>query len=713
MDYIVGVPVTRFAVAQKLSTRQRLELFLKICDAVEFAHRNLVVHRDIKPSNILANAEGEPKLLDFGIAKLLAKDEDASQSTTEAEQRLTPICASPEQAKGDPITVATDIYSLGALLYEMLSDQKPHRFSTSRPTREELALVVGEQIPPPPGAVAANAQTARLLRGDLDAIVLFAMQKEPGMRYATAADLAADIRRHLARKPVAARHPTFGYRAKCLVKRNGSRLLVGAAVVIVLAGVLLAFWARSQQIVREAPGMQQRGGAAGSDIRKSIAVLPFESLGDTNSPSYFADGVQDDILTDLGKVGDLKVISRSGVAGYRGKSKNVKQIGRDLGVANVLDGSLQISGDRVRINAQLIDTRTDAQIWAEQYDRKLEDIFALQSELAQTIAGQLEATLSTGEKAEIWRQPTQDLQAYDLYLRARAVLRAGGGTVPWKEAIGLLNTATARDPQFTLAYCLLNEVHLLQYRFGEDHSPQDLAAAKDAAETVLRLEPNREEARLALARYYYHGLSDYGRTEQELSSIPSSAPHEVEFFTLASLVERRLGQFAASIRDGEKAVELDPQNASLATSLVQTYSGLRRFGDSERVANAAIARLHGAKPQLLTVKDEAALGMGNVEEARAALDSIQNKDDMDYQTARLWLYLIERDYDGAKAFVANATDETKRMPDFWLALAAVAHAHGKVDEERHANAEAKRTALLALRPRPDDPNLLGQLAVAE
>jgi eukaryotic-like serine/threonine-protein kinase len=383
MDYIVGAPVTRFAVAQKLSTRQRLELFLKICAAVEFAHRNLVVHRDIKPSNILANAEGEPKLLDFGIAKLLAKDEDAAQLTSEAQQHLTPICASPEQAKGDPITVATDIYSLGALLYEMLSDQKPHRFSTARPTREELALVIGEQVPPPPSAVASDAQTARLLRGDLDAIVLFAMRKEPGMRYATVTDLADDIRRHLARQPVVARHPTLGYRAKCLVKRNGSRLVASAAVVIVLAGVLFAFWARSQQNAREGAGMSAREVIApASDVRKSIAVLPFENLGDNNSPSYFADGVQDNILTDLGKVGDLKVISRSGVALYRGKYRNMKQIGRDLGVANVLEGSVQISGDRVRINAQLIDTQTDSQIWAEQYDRKLEDIFALQSELA-------------------------------------------------------------------------------------------------------------------------------------------------------------------------------------------------------------------------------------------------------------------------------------------------------------------------------------------
>jgi eukaryotic-like serine/threonine-protein kinase len=1288
MDYIVGAPVTRFAVAQSLSTRQRLELFLKICGAVEFAHRNLVVHRDIKPSNILANAEGEPKLLDFGIAKILAKDEAAAQLTTQAQQRLTPICASPEQAKGDPITVATDIYSLGALLYEMLSGQRPHRFSTARPTREELALVVGEQVPPPPSAVASDAQTARLLRGDLDAIVLFAMHKEPEMRYATVADLAADIRRHLARKPVVARHATLGYHAKCLVKRNGSRLVTSAAVVMVLAGVLFAFWARSQQNAREAADMRARGvsapasdirksiavlpfqnlssdpdnayfadgiqeevltclakiadlkvisrtstqgyqsepsnlaeiakqlgvanilegsvqkaanqvrvnvhlvnvqtgsqlwaetydrklsdifsveseiakgiaeslqakltgreeqalavkptnnpqaydaylrglafeargnyssdalfkaidfydlavrldpnfalawarlsgahallyvnrvdttaarrnaarealknaqrlqpntpetllftgyyqywvlhdyglakatfgrvskmlpsnsevlyalaaiarseghwdesvaywerglalnprntalltevaftyaalrqfpaaeklydralnifpdelsvmalkasvyqaegnlqeaakslmevnaqtnsdaavrikltqlrlernpegvrwvqarksrlhvasgiekgskqvglalaqrvagdtahakadaeqarntleslkkdqpdnafvaaalavayamldekdsalneaqraimllpsikdrlsgpafeenlalvemmigennhaiatltrllqtpyggwlysptpitpallkldpiwdplradpdfqrlceqqnareaagmpargvSAPASDIRKSIAVLPFDNLGDNNSPSYFADGVQDNILTDLGKVGDLKVISRSGVAPYRGKNRNMKQIGRDLGVANVLEGSVQISGNRVRINAQLIDTQTDTQVWAEQYDRKLEDIFALQSELAQTIAAQLKVTLSTDEKAEIWRKPTQDLQAYDLYLRARAALRGEGGVIPrenWNVAVDLLDRAIARDPKFTLAYCLLNEAYVLQYRFGEDHSPQHLAAAKDAAETALRLEPNREEARLALARYYYHGLRDYRRTQQELSSLPSSVPHGVDFFTLASQVERRLGQFAASIRDGEKAVELDPQDASLAASLGQTYYGLRRFRDSERVTNAAIARLRGAKSKgLLVVKSEAAVGMGNLEEAHAALDSIQDKDDTDYQAERLRLYLIEREYSGAKAFAAKASEQVKRTPNYWLTLAAVFHAEGKVNEEGQANAEAKRSALLALGPRPDDARLLSELAIAE
>ena len=439
---------------------------------------------------------------------------------------------------------------------------------------------------------------------------------------------------------------------------------------------------------------------------------------DTFGPvSDNAQGIQDNILTDLGKVRGLKVISRSGVAAYRGKNRNVKQIGRDLGVANVLEGSVQVSGERVRINAELIDTQTDTQIWAERYDRKVEDIFALQSELAQTIAAQLKATLSSGEKAEIWRQPTQDLQAYDLYLRARVALNGSRGVDPsqnWNEAVNLLNAAIARDPGFTLAYCLLNEAQVYIYRFGDDHSPQHLAAAKDAAETALRLEPNSEEARLALARYYYHGLSDYGRTEQELSSIPSSAPHECEFFTLASLVERRLGQWAASIRHGEEAVELDPQTAGLAVNLIQTYSGLRRFGDSERVANAAIARLPRATcERLWLVKNEAALGVGNVEEARAALDAVSNANSMDFQMARIWLSLLKRDYRAAKAIAATAGDEVKKTPSFWLVLAAIAHAEGNVEEARQANAEAKRVALAALVRRPDNPELLGELAVAE
>ncbi|HEY2567822.1 MAG TPA: serine/threonine-protein kinase, partial [Candidatus Udaeobacter sp.] len=421
MDYIVGAPVTRFAIAQKLSTRQRLELFLKVCDAVEFAHRNLIVHRDIKPSNILANAEGKPKLLDFGIATLLAKDEDAARSTTETQQHLTPTCASPEQAKGDPITVATDIYSLGALLYEMLSDQKPHRFSTARPTREELALVVGEQVPSPPSSVACDAQTARLLRGDLDAIVLFAMRKEPKMRYPTVAHLAADIRRHLARKPVVARCPTLGYRAKCLVNRNGSRLVTSTAVVIVLAGVLFAFWARSQQNAGEAAAIAQ----------KSIAVLPFENLSSDPDNAYFAEAIQDEILARLSKIADLKVISRTSTQKYKSAPDNLREIAKQLGVANILEGSVQKAADHVRVNVQLINALNDAHLWGDIYDRKLTDIFAVESDIAKTIADTLQAELTGAEKQLIAAQPTSDTAAYELYLKGRLLWgKRSGDNIP-------------------------------------------------------------------------------------------------------------------------------------------------------------------------------------------------------------------------------------------------------------------------------------------
>jgi TolB-like protein len=455
--------------------------------------------------------------------------------------------------------------------------------------------------------------------------------------------------------------------------------------------------------------------AAGADA-KSIAVLPFENFGDNSPPSYFADGVQDNILTDLGKVEDLKVISRNGVAPYRGKALNAKQIGRELGVANVLQGSLQISGDRVRINAQLIDTRTETQIWANHYDRKVEDIFALQSELAQTIVGQLKATLSSHERDAIWKRPTEDMQAYDLYLRGRSALHGSMGTEPsarWSEAVDLLQAASARDSKFTLAYCLLADAHLSIYRWGDDHSPARLAAAKEAAETALRLEPELEEARLALASYFYDGLSDYRRTQSELSLIPETGAHPEHYYTLASLVQRRLGLWSESIRNGEKAVELDPQAPQLAFNLVQTLSGLKRYDEAERVANAAIFRMPPrTSDRLWLLKHELEYARGDLAAARKALEATSNKDAMEFPMARLWLCLTERDLTAARAMMAEATPEQKKSASFWLTFGTFERAAGNAEEARSAFEETKRAALEFLEKRPEAPEVLGDLAAA-
>ena len=686
MELVAGSPVTSFVREKKLGVEERLDLFLKICSAVEVAHQHHVIHRDLKPSNILVNAAGEPKLLDFGIAKLL---EPASGDVTIlGHEQMTPIWASPEQTEGRAVTEASDVYALGALLYELLTEKQPYRFANDQPTREEIVHAVREQTPRAPSTVAAG------LRRDLDAIILKALRKNPAERYATVGDFAADIRRHLSRQRV-------------LARRRSRAPFIAAAGILLLAAALWVGW-------RTQPNKSSAVPAQG----KSIAVLPFEQFSESDDRSYFADGVQDNILTDLGKVSDLKVISRSGVAGYRGKDRDVRQIGRDLGVANVLEGSVQISGDRVRINAQLIDTRTAAQVWAEHYDRQLKDLFALQSELAQTIVAQLKATLSSGEKVAIWKKPTEDLQAYDLYLRARAAVSGAGPfaeeSVTWTRGIELLTQALARDPKFTRAHCLVSELHLLMYRFGMDHTPARLAAAKEAAETALRLEPTAEESRLAMARYFYNGLNDYRRTSAELESIAATSAHTVDFYTLASLVERRLGKWEESIRDGEKAIGLDPQNLELAVNLSQTLTGLRRLEQSERVVDAAIGRGGGAAPRRVwLVKTEIAMVRGDLATARAVLQEAPQYEAMDLQTAKLINAWYSRDWDRVAAIVERTTAPATETPSYWALLGVIRRTEGKADEARRCFEEAKRLGEAALVNDPRDSEALNELALAE
>ncbi len=283
----------------------------------------------------------------------------------------------------------------------------------------------------------------------------------------------------------------------------------------------------------------------------------------------------------------------------------------------------------------------------------------------------------------------------------------------WQDAIALGEAAIARDPNFVQAYCLLNEAHLYRYRFGVEHASEDLIAAKEAAETALRLEPDREEARLALARYYYHGLTDYERTEQELARIPAVGSHEVEYFNLASLVARRQGRWAVSIRDGLKAIELDPRDAGLVVNIMQTYAGLRQFEASERVSDAAMRRL-GDKitTRLWIVKSEAALGMGNLEAKRAALESVTDKDNLEYQLTRFWLEVLAGDAARVRELSANASEEIKKTSSFWTMLGAHARRQGEADVARAHYAEARKIAQANLDRRPENAEVLAELALA-
>src|SRR5438034_2669751 len=326
---------------------------------------------------------------------------------------------------------------------------------------------------------------------------------------------------------------------------------------------------------------------------KSIAVLPFENLSEEKANAYFADGVQDEILTDLAKVADLKVIRRTSVMQYKNAAmRNLREIAQQLGVSHVLEGSVQRAANRIRVNAQLIDARTDAHLWAEHYDRPLDDVFAIQSEIAKTIADQLQAKISLSEKAAIEKAPTTNLVAYDRYLRAQELFADTSDPIHAREklpqAAHLLEEAVTLDPHFLPAWCLLSRIHGVTYFRGHDHTPARLDLAYATVQVALRLQEDAGEAHLALANYYYHGFRDYQRARSELAIARQTLPNSADVFRYTGFIDRREGHWEEATRNLEHAVELDPRNFFILQQLALTYQSQRRYADEARTYDRAL-----------------------------------------------------------------------------------------------------------------------------
>lgn len=325
---------------------------------------------------------------------------------------------------------------------------------------------------------------------------------------------------------------------------------------------------------------------------KSIAVLPFENLSDEKENAYFADGVQDEILTGLSKVADLKVISRTSVMQYKtGAKRNLREIAVELGVAHVLEGSVQRADDRVRVSAQLIDARSDTQLWAERYDREVADVFAIQSELAGKIVTQLQAKISPSEKAEIEKAPTNDIAAFNVYAHAKtlidnALLRETSKNL--FEAVELLNEAVERDSSFFIAYYQLARAHDSIYQNGFDHTPARLALADAAIQSLRRLRPDAGETHLAVARHLYWGYLGYDRARQELAAALHALPNNAEAFLLAAYIDRRQGRWEDSTQNFERSSQLNPRDIFILQQLSLNYENLRRYADETTVLDHAL-----------------------------------------------------------------------------------------------------------------------------
>ena len=460
-------------------------------------------------------------------------------------------------------------------------------------------------------------------------------------------------------------------------------------------------------------------------LGNSIAVLPFQNLSDEKQNAYFADGVQDEILTNLARVADLKVISRTSTMQYKtGAQRNLREIAKTLGVAHVVEGSVQRSGGRVRVNAQLVDARTDRQLWGQSYDRELSDVFAIENELAEQIVSQLKSKLSPQEKAAIEEKPTTDLAAHDLYIRAKTLIASSALSTPQAEslfeAVRLLNQAVERDPAFALAYYQLAEAHDVIYLQGIDHTPARLALADGAIQSLARVRPNSGEAHLALAKHLYWCYHDYDRAREELTLAQKSLPNDPMPFQILGYIDRRQGRWPESTKNLERAIELDPQNSAFLEQIARSYECLRRYADAERALDRAIAlvpkdaamRARRAEIELHWHAD--ARPLVSMIQAIIAKDSREAKN-----IAELWLNaaLYDRDFDTAlRALAALPIDgchrETILFPRVWCE-GIVAQMRGDKVAARAAFSSARNEMAKLVREQPAYAEALCALGMAD
>src|SRR5882724_11806638 len=692
MMFVEGGQLDEVVRRKPMSIRQAAELIAKVARTVHYAHEHGIVHRDIKPGNILLDEKGEPHLTDFGLARLVEME---SAMTRTMEVLGTPSYMAPEQAVGNnaQLTSATDVYGLGAVLYQLLTDHPPFAGGT---TFETIKLVLDTEPRQP-------RLWNRKIDRELSTICLKCLEKDPKRRYSSALALAEDLEHWLKHEPIRAKRSGFFTHARKWVRRNPTSALLVASLIALAAAMGWNVW-KSELMSRP--------------TTKGIAVLPFENLSHDPDYAYFADGIQEEILTRLASIADLKVISRTSTQRYASKPSNLREIAKQLGVANILEGSVQKAADQVRVNVQLVNAQTDSNLWAETYDRKLTDIFAIESEIAKGIVASLQAKLTGREEQALAVRPTNNPEAYDAYLRGLAyTLKTLPTSANALAAQRYFKEAVRLDPKFALAWAQLSIVDSRNYI---TQSLQPTAAlreeARQAAETALTLQPDLGEAVLAKGSYYYNCLKDYDTAVRYFEQARQLLPNSSRIPESLAYVARRRGQWDRSESYFNEAEKLDPRNVYLLTQHAVTYISRRRFREAlqklEQVLNITPDDVDA-----LALKASIAQAEGDLPRAAALLAPLHpNADNPDALGTQVYQAILERH----PAPVIPRLKEILAKPDpalgysngelrFFLGWAQeVAGNHAAAQESwRQARSELEPL----LKEQPENYYLIGDLAL--
>jgi eukaryotic-like serine/threonine-protein kinase len=669
MEFVEGTPISHFVQRENFDLRSRLQLFLKVCSAVSLAHRNQIIHRDIKPTNVLVGHDREPKLLDFGIAKLLSVNPDDEEATVVAERRLTPMYAAPEQRTGQPATIASDVYSLGALLCELLTSQPPRGISDANPSQQVVSRHLTEPLLP--SQVVTDPKTKHELQGQLDRIVARAMRPNPAQRYSSVIGLSEDIERYLNGADTRFKHFSADRSAAKIgrcnshagsISRRRSYVVPLSLGAILLTTVLLFSLRGKVSWPSAAPTSPPSGNTTSTATAHSIAVLPFDNLSEEKENAYFADGIQGDILTNLLKIGDLKVISRRSVMSYRGKTSNVREIGKTLGVSTVLEGNVRRVGNRVRVNVELINAENEQAIWAENYDRDLTDVLAIQSDLAKKIVSELQAKLSPAEKERLEHKPTENSEAYLAFVQARNLQSAYEDLGRLKQSEQLFERAVELDPRYALALSRYSQLQSwVVHQF--EGTPARREKARTLAERALQLDPDLPEAHLAIGFCNYYGDKNYDAALREFQIAQRGLPNEAEVYRGIGAIQRRQGKWTESTANLQKAVDLDPKDTWALQNLAFNYQMLRNFGAATKIIDLAL-KVDPSGLGLWEVKTSLAVSekgdLGMAEKALAVMNSLPASSDeqkTEIAIARKKILLLLRRYRELLEGMENVPDD--------------------------------------------------------